>query len=119
VCHVAEITSLRVLDIGGNPIGEQVKHLTALQNLRELNVSNCEIDDTSMQHIAKLNLLEKLDLSMNEDIKKDGLFHLEKLDYLREVDVKHCWGLKGMACFTFRNLKPSIQLLHPVLPPLR
>jgi hypothetical protein len=77
-----------------------------------LAVSETQVTDQGLQHLARLTRLEKLDLS-DTKITDPGLVHLAGLTELRELNLLQSHGIKGDGLKYLANLKKLEQLLLP------
>ena len=68
---------------------EGLVHLTSLQNLRTLELSECKITNNGLVQVAKLTNLTIL-LVDSTDITDEGLVHLSCMQNLRTLDLSEC-----------------------------
>jgi Leucine-rich repeat (LRR) protein len=78
---IASLTNLKELRLNGNAIN-YVTALEGLQKLTLLNLSDNQIDDASLESIAKLKNLEYLNLYINQIYDLEPLTALENVIYL-------------------------------------
>ncbi len=63
----------------------QLRHLSGLPNLRQVQLANCPVDDDDMKHLASLYLLQGIGLD-NTNVTDAGLRHLQSLKNVRVVE---------------------------------
>jgi hypothetical protein len=83
-----QLTELRTLDLGENPIvGPGLKHISELSKLEELWLIDCsKFTDSGMEHLQKLSNLEHLILQFTQ-VTDAGLKPLYGLPRLREANT--------------------------------
>lgn len=64
-----------------------VSAIAELEKLENLELSNCGLTDHALRYIAKLQSLESLVLSRNNEITDAGLQHLKSLQKLRQLFI--------------------------------
>ena len=65
---------------------DSFRHLSALKNLRKLEIRFCGLNDEVLPHIAKCTQLKEL-YAIYNDFSKAGMAHLENLKQLEVLDV--------------------------------
>jgi F-box and leucine-rich repeat protein 14 len=71
-----------------------VSHLGRAENLRVLKIARCDITDKGLLHLAKLTMLEELDLNGCTNLTGAGLDAMLKLlPNLTVLDVSYCPGI--------------------------
>lgn len=67
-----------------------IEGLQALSQLRELNLSSCDITNESIPSLVPLSLLENLNLSYCHRITDAGMKHIPDLRRLKYLDLQGC-----------------------------
>lgn len=108
---LSSFTNLQVLNLSYNPItNEGLKQLRKLQNLRELNISECrKLDSEAGRWISQLKNLQTL-IATWTTIGDEGLQHLHGMPKLAEVNA---YG-DGITPAGLQKLKASLPTLQPV-----
>ena len=83
--HLAALSNLTSLDLGSSGIGEGAKHLAALSNLTSLNLANNEIGEAGAKHLAALSNLTSLNLGSSGI--GEGAKHLAALSNLTSLNL--------------------------------
>src|SRR5581483_4504689 len=87
---LAQLPLLEKLNLSGRkkitPNG--FKHLVALKNIRNLNLSYTNLDDKALGYIVQLPLLQILDLDSCNKITANGFQQLQLLKNIRELYLK-------------------------------
>lgn len=65
-----------------------ISYLSRLDSLRELDIKNCTVDDSSLQHILNLTSLEYLHIKFT-GISKEGIARLAAMKSLNKLVC--CW----------------------------
>jgi Leucine-rich repeat (LRR) protein len=70
---------------------EQLKHLQAFPELRELHLSGCfpENTDSGLKYLEGLTELQELSLNRQQEITDAGLAHIKNLISLRKLDLSY------------------------------
>lgn len=83
--HLASLSSLRVLNIGGTQVGNTgLEHVSHLDNLHTLHLWRTQISDEGLRHLRRLRKLRVLNL-WNTNVTDEGLKHLETLENLERL----------------------------------
>eukprot|EP01112_Ceratiomyxa_fruticulosa_P011054 TRINITY_DN2972_c0_g1_i1.p1 TRINITY_DN2972_c0_g1~~TRINITY_DN2972_c0_g1_i1.p1 ORF type:complete len:569 (+),score=60.76 TRINITY_DN2972_c0_g1_i1:392-2098(+) len=64
--------------------------LVQFRTIDTLNLSECNLNDTVLEHIVSMTQLVNLDISKNSAITKDGFRCLSALTNLKELDISLC-----------------------------
>ena len=106
--HVGQIEHLTTLRIQLGQIADDgVAHLTNLQQLTTLDLSNCgEITDESVAHLAKIHRLQEVSLECCRKVTDAGVAHLRKLLHLAKLCLRRC------TLVTSQGLAPLSKLRH-------
>ena len=67
-----------------------IEGLRALGQLRELNLSSCDITNEAIQSLASLSMLENLNLSYCHRITDAGMKYIPDLRRLKFLDLQGC-----------------------------
>ncbi len=129
--HLAELTNLRNLFLGGNPIGDagvrDFRHLN-LQwldltqtnitddsfeyfpaSLTKLELDSTGITDAGLAKIGRLNGLKELKLS-NTSISDEGVKHLVRLDGLNKLEIRNCANVTDVSIEMLKTRFPNIEI---------
>lgn len=111
---MANIASLRKLEIVSPVSANGLAPLSKLRQLRELTLGGDNIDDASLRQLARIENLESLKL-VNTSVTDAGLLHLERLTKLRQLDPAGSKvTLSGLE--RIRRALPSLSIIY-VVPP--
>jgi hypothetical protein len=128
--HVGSLVNLEELYLGGTKVqGEGLKHLSKLEKLRLLDLSDCPltdaaleslpllenletlylwgtgVDDYELPQLAKLRRLKVLDLAVTR-VTEQGLIALQPLDALRDLGI----GMSAVSPVSLESLLAWRQL---------
>jgi len=84
--HVAKFKQLQVLKLDHTKVGE-IKPLSDLKELKELDLSHTSITDSELAHLSRLRNLEYLRLQ-DTPITGAGLQYMSNLKSLKELDLR-------------------------------
>lgn len=71
-------------------IDDNLFHIASLQKLVSLKLSIANVSNTGVKHLASLKNLETLDLSWNYSLRTRGFAHLSSLVKLRNLILRSC-----------------------------
>jgi F-box/leucine-rich repeat protein 14 len=67
-----------------------IMHITALSNLKYLNLTACNISDNSLRYIIVLQNLSDLSFGYSEKISDEGLKYLAELKKIKIIFIDKC-----------------------------
>jgi len=89
IAHVAQLTELRSLDIGGNKLTDAgLSQLAKIKSLEELDLQGEHITDAGMGHIGELTNLKSLRFGEAMMITDQGMAKLAALQSLESIDFE-------------------------------
>ena len=100
---ISTLKNLQKLSIFNNTFitGASFKHLHHLNNLEHLHIESALINDESLLHLSQtLTQLRTLKLIGCCKISDVGFSKVDRLVFLRELDIKMCWRITGN-CFQY------------------
>ena len=112
------VTNLEELYLAGTAFDDEAAILLSrFSKLRQLRVSQTQISDQGLAHLAKLKSLTILDLSENSQISDTGLRHLAGMNQLQNLNlwrvnimdsgIAHLAGLTNLASLNLDNTQLS------------
>ena len=116
--HLEGVDGLEELYLAGTTFDDEAaKLLGQFPKLKTLRVSQTQISDLGLEHLAALKSLEKLDLSENSQIFDGGLMHLSGMTQLKwlnlwrvaisDLGVMHLAGLTNLEWLNLDNTQLS------------
>lgn len=103
--------ALAKLDLRNTSISNQAcKTISKFENLIELNLRGCRIDDHGASELSALKKIKRINAGLT-DIGSDGLMQLEKLSSLEDLNLWGCSALKKKADGSVEN-RPGLRVLY-------
>jgi hypothetical protein len=95
VAHISQFTQLRSLKLRRcfQLTDAGLRHLSALTQLLDLDLGDCEITDYGISHLRSFTALVRLDLSGCSLLTDAGLAHVSVLTALRSLQLARCEGI--------------------------
>ena len=87
-----------------------MESLSYFTSLYHLNVSCNKFTNTGLGYIGKLNSLEELDISSNQQITDEGIVYLKTLPLLLKIDIGNCDKLTGV-CLIHLGVLSSLKVI--------
>jgi Leucine-rich repeat (LRR) protein len=108
---LGELTKLQKLDIAGcrNVTDVGFRELSALTDLRELNLSRTKITDEGVKHVCMLKQLRTLRLS-DTGVTDAGLKKLAELKQLQTLDLSYSGWYREITDVGLAHIAGAIQL---------
>jgi hypothetical protein len=99
------------LDLRNTSISnEACKTISKFENLIELNIRGCRIDDHGARELSALKKIKRINAGLT-DIGRDGLVQLAKLSSLEDLNLWGCKVLKKKTDGLMEN-RPSLRVLY-------
>lgn len=103
VDHVHDVVSI-TLPHNKNVTDADLRQLSALKNLRDLNLGWTEVSDEGLAHLKRLRRLEHLYLESCSNVTDSGIAHLAGLTNLKDLTVSGT-GMSNAGMVHLKNLK--------------
>jgi internalin A len=103
VDHVHDVVSI-TLAHNKSVTDADLRQLSALKNLRDLNLGWTEVSDAGLVHLKQLTRLESLYLEGCPNVTDSGIAHLAGLTNLKELAVSNT-GMSNAGMVHLKNLK--------------
>jgi len=107
LAHLADngvVTQLTSLDLSDTDVSDDgLVHIAKFRQLKRLSLFSCNISDLELRHLASLDQLEVLNLDCR-DIGDDGLKHLRFLKHLKSLDI-FSGRITEMGCLHLSRIK--------------
>lgn len=107
IAHLVEnevVSNLRVLDLSDTNVSDQsMPHIARLTKLEHLSLFSCSISNRSLRYIGKLVALQSFDIDCR-DVTDDGLLHLRGLKKLRKLEL-FSGRFTDSGCYYISSLK--------------
>ena len=89
---------------------EACKTISKFENLIELNIRGCRIDDRGARELSALKKIKRINAGLT-DIGSDGLVQLSKLSSLEDLNL---WGCKALTKKTDASVesRPGLRVLY-------
>lgn len=111
----AKIPGLQKVKLGKDVCDDQMPELVSLMstmaNLRHLDLSGCVLGDCGMRELAKLTLLESLDLTGCRLVSDAGVREVASLTSLVELKLSRCGLVADTGVRTLTKSLPSLRVL--------
>jgi hypothetical protein len=99
------------LDLRNTSISnEACKTISKFENLIELNIRGCRIDDRGARELSALKKIKRINAGLT-DIGSDGLVQLSKLSSLEDLNLWGCKALKMKTDASAEN-RPGLRVLY-------
>lgn len=116
--HLEGVTELEELYLAGTTFDDEAASLLIrFPKLRQLRISQSQISDVGLEHVARLESVVNLDLSENSQIFDGGLQHLSGMQQLTvlnlwrvnisDLGVEHLAGLTNLEWLNLDNTQLS------------